>query len=433
MKSVVLIVDDEKHTREGLRRALEPRYDVYVADSLESAINVLESESVDVVLTDLRMQETDTGFKLLDRAKTLTPSPVCLMMTAFGSVEVAVEAMKRGAYDYLTKPIDIDRLEILIARALRGRSMETEVRTLRKQVDKKFGIENILGNSPRMKEIFEVIEQVAPSRATVLIEGESGTGKELIAQAIHTLSPRRNSPFVAVHCAALPATLLESELFGHEKGAFTGANEKRIGRFEYADNGTIFLDEIAEIEPQIQTKLLRVLQERSFQRLGSNKTVSVDVRIVAASNKSLEKMVAEGKFREDLYFRLNVVRIELPPLRERVEDIPILANAFLREFSTENGKRITEFSPEAVNLLQTHSWRGNVRELRSAIEHAVVLARGEKITPKDFPPGIRQQSGPGSAAGGVRPGMTLEEMEKAAIVQALKDCGEHRTKAALKL
>lgn len=436
MNPVVLIVDDEKHTRDGLRRALEDDYEVYVADSLAAAMNILEGEKVDVVLTDLRMQEADTGMKLLDRAKTLDPAPVCLMMTAYGSVDVAVEAMKRGAYDYLTKPVDLDRLELLIARALKARKTEEEVVTLRKQVGDRFGLDKIIGSSPVMKDVFDIAEQVAPTRATVLIEGESGTGKELFAKAIHQLSPRKNSAFVAVHCQALPAQLLESELFGHEKGAFTGALEKRVGRFEFADHGTIFLDEIGDIEPQIQVKLLRVIQERSFERLGSNKTIQVDVRIIAATNKDLEKEVAEGRFREDLYYRLNVVKITLPPLRDRQDDIPVLANAFLREFAKENQKPVTEISPEAMEMLCQYSWRGNVRELRSAIESAVALARGDKLLVKDFPASVRENrsavvNGMHPTSGGAP--LTMDDIEKQAIINALRQTGGHRTLAAEKL
>jgi len=433
---VVLIVDDEKHTRDGLRRALEDKYEVYIADSMEAAMNILAAEKVDILITDLRMQESDTGMKLLERAKTLDPAPVCLMMTAYGSVDVAVEAMKRGAYDYLTKPVDLDRLEILIARALKGRSTEEEVISLRKQVNTRFSFDKILGSSPVMKEVFDIAEQVAPTRATVLIEGESGTGKELFAKAIHQLSTRKNSPFVAVHCQALPAQLLESELFGHEKGAFTGAIEKRIGRFEYANNGTIFLDEIGDIEPQIQVKLLRVIQERSFERLGSNKTVQVDVRIIAATNRNLEKEVAEGRFREDLYYRLNVIKMTLPPLRDRLSDIPILAHSFLKEFALENGKQIFEISPEAMDILQNYSWRGNVRELRSSIESAVAMARGDKLLVKDFPPSIREnrmESKIITHGSTTNPDMTMDEIEKQAIINALKQTSGHRTKAAQKL
>ena len=324
-KPTLLIVDDEKTTREGLRAALEGRYDVYLAEDAQAAMNLLESENFDVLLTDFRLPNED-GLKLIARAKSLPKPPVCILMTAYGSEELAVDAMKRGADDYIAKGrLQIDELEMRIARALKQQNLEVENVSLRQQLDSKFGLENIIGESPAMKEIFEIVQQVAPTRATVLIGGESGTGKELIAKALHQLSPRAKQPFVTVHCAALAPTLLESELFGHEKGAFTGAHERRIGRFEQAQGGTLFLDEIGEIDATIQVKLLRFLGERTFERVGSNKTLTADVRLVAATNKNLEELVKAGKFREDLFFRLRVVEIELPPLRERTGDIPLLA------------------------------------------------------------------------------------------------------------
>ena len=388
-KPTLLIVDDEKTTREGLRAALEGRYDVYIAEDAQAAMNLLESENFDVLLTDFRLPNED-GMKLIARAKSLPKPPICILMTAYGSEELAVDAMKRGADDYIAKGrLQIDELEMRIARALRQQNLETENVSLRQQLDSKFGLENIIGESPAMKEIFEVVQQVAPTRATVLIGGESGTGKELIAKALHQLSPRAKQPFVTVHCAALAPTLLESELFGHEKGAFTGAHERRIGRFEQAQGGTLFLDEIGEIDATIQVKLLRFLGERTFERVGSNKTLTADVRLVAATNKNLEELVKAGKFREDLFFRLRVVEIELPPLRERTGDIPLLAQSFLREFAKENGKPVNEFTADALECLMNFSWPGNVRELRTAIEHAVVLCRGERITVRDLPPSVR--------------------------------------------
>ncbi|MEP6585880.1 MAG: sigma-54 dependent transcriptional regulator, partial [Candidatus Udaeobacter sp.] len=320
----VLIVDDEKHTRDGLRRLLENDYDVYVAADITGAIDVLEREQVEVLLTDLRLGKED-GMVLIDRALKMSRPPICIMMTAYGSVDVAVEAMKRGAYDFVTKPLNLDKVELLIARAVQSRKLEQENRALREQVDERYGLENIWGDSPPLHEVLETIKQVAPSSANVLIEGESGTGKELAAHAIHNLSRRNKAKFVVVHCAALSSQLLESELFGHEKGAFTGAHERRIGRFEQANGGTLFLDEVGEIDPSTQVKLLRVMsEERAFERVGGNQTLRADVRLIAATNKNLEQLVREGKFRDDLYFRLNVVRIVMPPLRERKEDIPIL-------------------------------------------------------------------------------------------------------------
>src|SRR2546422_10856558 len=306
----VLIVDDEKHTRDGLRRLLENDYDVYVAADIAGAMDVLEREQVDVLLTDLRHGGED-GMVLIDRVLKMSRPAICIMMTAYGSVDVAVEAMKRGAYDFVTKPLNLDKVEMLIARAVQGRKLEQENRALREQVDERYGLKNIWGDSRALHEVLETIKQVAPSSANVLIEGESGTGKELAAHAIHNLSRRNKAKFVVVHCAALSPQLLESELFGHEKGAFTGAHERRIGRFEQANGGTLFLDEVAEIDPSTQVKLLRFLGERTFERVGSNKTLTADVRLIAATNKDLAELVRTGTFREDLYFRLRVVEIRL--------------------------------------------------------------------------------------------------------------------------
>ena len=380
LKPTVLIVDDEKPTREGLRAALEDRYDVYIAEDGASAIRLLEEDPFDVLLTDLRMPGVG-GLDLIKRAKSLSKPPICILMTAYGSEEMAVDAMRHGADDYIAKGrLQIDELEMRIARALRSQKLETENRELRTQIDTKFGIENVIGQSPAMQEIFELVQQVAPARASVLVLGESGTGKELIAQAIHNLSPRAKQPLVTVHCAALSPTLLESELFGHEKGSFTGAHERRIGRFEQANGGTLFLDEIGEIDPAIQVKLLRFLGERTFERVGSGTTQTADVRLIAATNRDLETEVAEGNFREDLFFRLRVVEIRMPNLRDRGTDILLLANAFLKEFAQENAKPIDALHPDATEALMNHPWPGNVRELRTAIEHAVVLCRGHQVT-----------------------------------------------------
>ncbi len=392
MNPTILIVDDEKHTREGLRGSLEDSFEVYVAADTAGALNVLEADHVDLVLTDLRLGGED-GMKLIDRILAMPHPPIVIMMTAYGSVDAAVEAMKRGAYDFVTKPINIDQLEILITRALRSRKAEEEVVELKKVVEKRFGLERIIGHSAAMQEVFDTIRQVAPTRATVLIQGESGTGKELVAQAIHALSGRPKPKFVAVHCAALSPQLLESELFGHEKGAFTGAIERRIGRFEQASGGTIFLDEIGEIDSTTQVKLLRVLgEERAFERVGGNNPIKVDVRLVAATNKDLAKLVSEGKFRDDLFFRLSVVPITLPPLRSRREDIPMLVGAFLKTFSEENNRPVAELTSDAMQAIIRYDWPGNVRELRTAIEHGVVMATGPKITLRDLPLPVRQNS-----------------------------------------
>jgi DNA-binding NtrC family response regulator len=433
VKPTLLIVDDEKPTREGLRAALEERYDVYIAEDTQAAMNLLESENFDVMLTDFRLPNNEDGMKLIARAKSLSKPPVCILMTAYGSEELAVDAMKHGADDYIAKGrLQIDELEMRIARLLKQQHLEVENISLRKQLDAKFGLENIVGESPAMKEIFEVVQQVAPTRATVLVTGESGTGKELIAKAVHQLSPRAKQPFVTVHCAALAPTLLESELFGHEKGAFTGAHERRIGRFEQAQGGTLFLDEIGEIDATIQVKLLRFLGERTFERVGSNKTLSADVRLVAATNKNLEELVKAGKFREDLFFRLRVVEIELPPLRERTGDIPLLAQSFLREFAKENGKAVNDFTADALQLLMNYPWPGNVRELRTATEHAVVLCRGEKISARDLPPSVRGGKTTESQLL-QRNDLTVKEAEKQLVMRALKETNGNRTRAAQKI
>jgi DNA-binding NtrC family response regulator len=433
MKPTLLIVDDEKTTREGLRAALEERYDVYIAEDAKAAMNLLEGENFDVMLTDFRLPNED-GMKLIARAKSLSQPPICILMTAYGSEELAVNAMKQGADDYIAKGrLQIDELEMRIARALKQQTLEVENVSLRKQLDTKFGLENIIGKSPVMTEIFEIVQQVAPTRVTVLVLGESGTGKELIAKALHQLSPRAKQPFVTVHCAALSPTLLESELFGHERGAFTGAHERRIGRFEQAQGGTLFLDEIGEIDATIQVKLLRFLGERTFERVGSNKTLTADVRLVAATNKNLEELVKAGKFREDLFFRLRVVEIELPPVRARSDDIPLLAQAFLREFAKENGKPVNDFTVDALAALLNFSWPGNVRELRAAIEHAVVLCRSERITVRDLPPSVRG-SGAASAVKLLQgKDLTIKDAEKQLIVRALKETAGNRTRAAQKI
>jgi len=429
----LLIVDDEKPTREGLRAAMEDRFDVYIAEDAKAAMDLLEREHFDVMLTDFRMP-SDDGLNLIARAKSLPRPPVCILMTAYGSEEIAVEAMKRGADDYIAKGrMQIDELEMRIARSLRRQNLEVENVALRQQLDTKFGLENIVGESAVMREVFEVVQQVAPTRATVLLLGESGTGKELIAKAIHQLSPRAKQPMVTVHCAALSPTLLESELFGHEKGAFTGAHERRIGRFEQAQGGTLFLDEIGEVDTTIQIKLLRFLGERTFERVGSSKTISADVRLVTATNKNLEELVKAGTFREDLFFRLNAVPIHLPPLRERTGDVPLLARAFLREFAKENSKPVKEFTSDALDALSAYNWPGNVRELRAAMEHAVVFCRGERVTLRDLPPSIRNAPAFPMGSTTIPSELTVKEAEKQLLMRALKETGGNRTLAAKKI
>jgi two-component system, NtrC family, response regulator AtoC len=388
-------------------------------------------------LTDFRMPNED-GMKLIARAKSLPKPPICILMTAYGSEELAVEALKRGADDYIAKgKLQIDELEFRIRRAMRAQTLETENVALKQQLDRKFGSEGIVGESPQMQEILETVRTVAPSSVTVLIQGESGTGKELIAKAIHQQSLRAKAPMVTVHCAALPANLLESELFGHEKGAFTGAHERRIGRVEQAQGGTLFLDEIGEIDATTQIKLLRFLGERTFERVGSSKTLTADVRLITATNKDLKAMVKAATFREDLYYRLSVVPVWLPPLRERISDVPLLAGAFLKELAKENNKTIAGFEAAALEAMMNYDWPGNVRELRSAVERAVVFCRKDQVALKDLPPEVRGglgQTGPGSRPLSVADRqMTVQEAEKQLIIRALQDSEGNRTDAARKL
>ena len=434
MAPSVLIVDDEKHSREGLQQALAENYDVSLAASADEAFNLMDAQPFDVILTDLRMPGK-SGLKVIDRALALQSKPAVLMMTAYGNIDTAVEAMRRGAVDFLTKPDNIERLDVLIRRALKAKSLEVEVQQLHERLDKKFNVGEIVGESPLLKEVLEQVRKVAQSKATVLIEGESGTGKELVAQAIHQASPRSRAPFIAVHCAALSESLLESELFGHEKGSFTGATERRIGRFESADGGTLFLDEIGEISPSIQVKLLRFLETKAIDRVGGSKTIELDVRLVTATNRNLEQLVREGKFRDDLYFRLDVVRFVMPPLRQRTEDIPALVAHFIKIFSEENGVPPLEIEPGAMKTLQAYPWPGNIRELRNFCENAVVLRKGGKLTEFDLDPRFRGAAPAGAASGGAEEGgpsqtLSVEQNEKRLLREALIKSRGNRTKAA---
>ncbi|NKB23553.1 MAG: response regulator [Kiritimatiellae bacterium] len=430
-KPVILIVDDEKNTREGLHRALRRSYDVLVTETGQQALDLLSDRYVDIVLSDVRMPVMD-GITLMKRILARTPQPICILLTAYGNVDTAVEAMKQGAYDFLTKPVNLDRLDLLLKRALQTRDMASENKRLQEQLDVKFGLENIIGQSAAMGEVFDMVKQVATSKTTILIEGESGTGKELVANAIHQLSPRHQSPFVPVHCAALSETLLESELFGHERGSFTGATERRQGRFELADGGTLFLDEIGEVDSSVQVKMLRVLEERSFERVGGQKTIDVDVRIVTATNKNLKQLVDQQIFREDLFYRLHVVVIRIPPLRERVSDIPLLIQHFIKEFNKENNKHIEGVTTDTAEMLMAYTWPGNIRELRNAIERMVVLTRSDRLSVPDVPSTIKEGAdyrvGPKNM-----PEMSLEEAEKDLIINALKKYNGNRTKAAEQL
>jgi len=428
----VLIVDDERNTREVLGRFLRPNYDITLAEDGGIALNILKKNEFDLVLTDLRMPGAD-GLAILDAVLKKTPSCPCIVFTAYGSIETAVDAIRAGAFDFVTKPINFERLEILLSRALESKRLKDENIDLKKRLDTRFGLENIIGKSAVMQGVLETVRQVAPSRSTVLITGESGTGKELIAQALHQLS-ERSGKFVPVHCAALSANLLESELFGHEKGSFTGAAEQRKGRFELADGGTLFLDEIGEIDLSIQVKLLRALETRSFERVGGVETIHSDVRVVTATNRDLKAMISEGTFREDLFYRLDVVTIKLPALRQRQEDIPLLVKHFLNEFSRENSSPAVSISEDALSVLCAYEWPGNIRELRNCIERMVVLSRETQLQLENVPVHIREKSSPGLRDKiFVHATLDLEKNEKLLIVRALDECKGNRTAAANKL
>jgi two-component system, NtrC family, response regulator AtoC len=394
----------------------------------------MDAQPFDVILTDLRMPGK-AGRKIRDRALALQNKPAVLMMTAYGNIDTAVEAMRRGAVDFLTKPVNIERLDVLIRRALKAKSLEVEVQQLHERLDDKFNLDGIIGESTLLKDVIERVKKVAQSKATILIEGESGTGKELIAQAIHQSSPRARGPFIAVHCAALSESLLESELFGHEKGSFTGATERRVGRFESADGGTLFLDEIGEISPSIQVKLLRFLETKAIDRVGGSKTIELDVRLVTATNRNLEQLVREGRFREDLYFRLDVVRFVMPPLRQRPEDVPALIAHFIKLFSQENGVPPLEVEPGAMKTLQAYAWPGNIRELRNFCENAVVLRKGGKLSEFDLDPRFRGSPSPAQSSNGTpdaatSPTLSVEQNEKRILREALIKSRGNRTKAA---
>jgi two-component system response regulator AtoC len=436
MLPTLLIVEDERATRDGLRSALEEEFEVYTAAGKSEALAILKSEPIKLLLTDLRLGG-DSGMDLLDAALALPDPPVAIMMTAYGSVDTAVEAMRRGAWHFVTKPLNLDEVELQLKRALRSRTLESENQQLTQQVKKSHKLERLIGKSAAIGKVSELIQQVAATRATVLIEGESGTGKEVVATTLHHLSGRPAAKLVTVHCAALSPQLLESELFGHEKGAFTGASQRRIGRFEQADGGTLFLDEIGEIDANTQVKLLRVLSERSLERVGSNSPIKVDVRVIAATNKHLRELVDRGSFREDLYFRLNVVKIEMPPLRSRREDIVLLAQSFLQEFAKENDRPVKPLTDAAMDLLLAYSWPGNVRELRTAIEHGVVMSNDAVIDARHLPQFLLFDRAPASDS---RPlakialdapaEFNLHALETNTIRAALSTAGGNRTHAA---
>jgi len=424
----VLVVDDEQNARQALVELLaDEGYEVDSASDGKKALDRMAELEPEVVLTDLKMPVLD-GMELLRRAKQRFPCTAFVVMTAFGTIDTAVEAIKLGAENYLTKPVDVAALSAVVVRALEKARLSAEAARLRHRLDERFGFDNIVGDHPSMQRLFKLMEQVGRSRATVLVHGETGTGKELIAAAIHQCSPRKQGPLVRLNCAALAETLLESELFGHEKGAFTGAIGRREGRFEQADGGTLFLDEVSEIPMPLQVKLLRFLQERAFERVGGNETIRVDVRIVAATNKDLGERVKEGKFREDLFYRLNVVALEVPPLRNRRSDIPLLAEYFMRKHVLDNGFEPKRFTDAAVRALLEYAWPGNVRELENAVERAVVLASSDVIDVEQLPMLARS-----TQADSIRvlvPGVTLAELERAAIIQALDAAQGSTAKAA---
>ena len=434
MKPVLLIVDDERATRSVLTQALEDNYEVYSAANTKVARDILNSEPVDILLTDLRLGGTETGMDLIDFARKSNQPPTCIMMTAYGSRDTAAEAKKHGAYYFLTKPLNLDEVELLLRQASHTRSLEARNNELTRQLRPTTGLQDMLGESPAMRTIFDRIRQVAPTNATVLIEGETGTGKELVARALHTLSPRSNARFMAVNCAALSPQLMESELFGHEKGSFTGAMQRRIGRFEEANGGTLFLDEIGEMDLATQVKLLRVLAERTIERVGSNEPIPVDVRIVAATNRRLQDMVNVGTFRQDLFQRLNVVDLQLPPLRERAGDIVLMANSFLQHFCQENHKPPMNLSRASLERLRRFDWPGNVRQLRTAIEHAVVMCEGSTISPRDLPDYLQLSTLPRTidapASSQAEADFNLAALEKRTIIAALRAAKGSRSKAA---
>jgi len=435
-KGRIVVIDDEINAAAALETLLrEDGYEVSAAHDATAGLQEVEKEDPDVVLTDLRMPGMD-GLELLARIKEVRPETMVILMTAFGTVKTAVRAMKLGAEDYLAKPIDVEELEVVLQKTIEKKHLLEETRALRERLDRKYRLENLVGESPAMLAVFKTIRQVAPSRASVLLLGESGTGKELFAQALHQNSPRRHRPFVKVACAALPETLLESELFGHEKGSFTGAVYARSGRFEAADGGTLFLDEIGDITPTVQVKLLRFLEEREFERVGGNRTFKVDVRVVAATHRDLRKKLEDGSFREDLYYRLNVIEVHIPALRDRAGDIPLLVHHFIQKYAEANGKAVEGIADEALSQLLQHNWPGNVRELENAIERAVVLSNEPQLNPSHFPTLQRgpldgaTAAPPAGGAGIAIPGSTLADLEREAILRTLEAVGGSTSRAA---
>lgn len=423
----ILIVDDEKGIRDGLKLFLKREgHLMFTAEDGKEALEILEKNDIDLVISDLRMPHIN-GDELLAFIKRDYPGVKVIILTGHGTVENAVEAMRNGAYDFLIKPLNLEKLGLIVKRALSQRQLEIDNRLLKKKLN--VFSKQMIGKSDKMIKISNLIEQVAPSKTSVLILGENGVGKEVIANLIHDFSNRKSNPFIKVHCAALSENLLESELFGHEKGAFTGAIKEKKGRFELANKGTIFLDEIGEISPNIQVKLLRVIQEKSFERVGGEKTINVDVRIIAATNRNLKKEVEEGRFREDLYYRLNVVQITVPPLRERKEDILLMMSSFIQNFSEENDKNIKEITKKAKTALYNYNWPGNVRELKNVLEAAVVLSKDGVIDINDLPPYLKNEDEQGNFLK-IKMPATMDEIEKEAIISTLALANGNKSKTA---
>ncbi|MGH7598271.1 MAG: sigma-54-dependent transcriptional regulator [bacterium] len=439
----ILIVEDDRNTLSGLMEILEEEgYEVRGVESGHKALRTLERERFDILLTDLKMPEVD-GMQLYEQTQALAPEMKTIVMTAYSSVKDAVDAMKRGVYEYLTKPLNLDELFVILKKAVEDQSLRRENEELKDRLQGSYRFESIIGKSASMQQVFKTIYKVAKSQATVLIRGESGTGKELVARAVHYNSPRANGPMVEISCAAFPETLLESELFGYEKGAFTGADSRKKGRFEMAHTGTIFLDEIGDISANVQTKLLRVLQEKEISRLGSNDPIKVDVRVITATNRDLEQALANGLFREDLYYRLNVIPIFLPPLRERREDIPLLIDHFIKRYSKMNNKIMLGIAEDALELCATYDWPGNVRELENAIENAIVLGEGETLLAEHLPVtlAMRKTAMEGFAAesdddffpGGSSYREKMETAEKKILEEAIRQADGNKSEAAKQL
>ena len=428
MKFTILTIDDEENIRNGLADNFELEgYEVKQAASGKEGLQLIEKGDIDLVITDLRMDGI-SGQEVVNQVTSKYPGIPIIVLTGHGSIEDATAAIKKGAYDFLTKPLDLTHLNKIVKNALQGRELALQKTQLLKELNNFKTLDKMVGKSAELRKVSETISKVAPSKATVLITGESGVGKELVADEIHNLSNRKDKPFVKVHCAALSESLLESELFGHEKGSFTGADTMQKGRFELAHGGTIFLDEIGEINQSIQVKILRVIQEKKFERVGGEKTIDVDVRIVAATNKNLEEEVKAGRFREDLYYRLNVVRIQMPSLRERKDDIPLLVKSFLREFNLENEKNVTGFDAKSKAAILKYNWPGNIRELRNCVECAVVMCNGEEITLEDLPVSVRESVEDKNII--IPHGITLDEAEKIIIQNSLTMAGGNKTKVA---